>query len=821
MPPSPVFKWDTSLGGTARVAGQTLSAAVYLHGGEPAVWVLDVIPTLQLSTLFDQLFSPISLAWPSDIFDLTLTDSSIFYSYVPGTKFPALPALPPAILAEQANVPGEGLFVATTISLSLAGQAFGTMSAYIRAFLGKGFIVEGELENPIDFLNLGILSITAADSTDRGPSLLVQSYDDPAGGTSRQFTLDCGYTLFGARFAESLMTVSTDSMGDPPKLAARLTYPTNEGPLGPWKNLELDFTWSSDAGFQIQNFPSISLHNLPIDFAHLLQKVSQTSCVKGLTNLVWRDGLNIQTNFKITPSLSSDGGSMAVVINGFYKLGADGNTVVKITLPQLSFSVPTDFHFNDIADWLGKNIANNAEVVVKALWDDKDSLALFLSVFMAKQALQAAISELAAGVCNDLFDYLQQVADQLPTKDNGGNGDGGGGGGCGGHSGVNVVTLITTWFKSVGKAIGSVGSRLSKLASGFGSLFGGDDDNHNDIPAVPPNMGEPCYLWPEQVSRTQTKPGRITMDWSAYLEIDSFDVQFFDSTNTLQWSTSLFSNGGPAKQEVFIPVDPPPLPPGLCVIKVRSNWSGFTDVPTSDWATASIRKLDAVSNVVANLDATGEVLIVQWDAVTYATEYQVAIRNLGGWPMVEEYVSRPGVAGSFTSTLSNVEAFQGLIPGTYVVSVRALVYGPHLYVPTQIPGDWTDAAGQFSRLIAPGSVTQTVIPGGLRVTWTSVGNQAQYRIRVVKVVDQTTTQTTPENEVLNLLIMGPRIGPGGLVEQDLSFDQFSERSRGQYVTKVIFLGDTTHMAGQRASSPSDVLFGGVGDMKIGSTFMVS
>jgi hypothetical protein len=75
---------DFSFSGSATIAGRELHVDVFLQDGRTAVLALEEIrEAITLSDLFNQFFSPVT--WPSDIVDLTLTESSLFYSYVAGT----------------------------------------------------------------------------------------------------------------------------------------------------------------------------------------------------------------------------------------------------------------------------------------------------------------------------------------------------------------------------------------------------------------------------------------------------------------------------------------------------------------------------------------------------------------------------------------------------------------------------------------------------------------------------------------------------------------------------------------------------------------
>jgi hypothetical protein len=788
MPPSAPSDpgWNISFSGQTTIVGQTVDVSVFLLDGKPALVALDALdatPPLHLSDLFDSLFKSAGLSWPTDIVDLTLSDSYIFYSYVPGASLSSLSGLPQPVLDHQANVSGEGLFITTDISLEVAGKNFAG-SAFITVIPNQGFSVTGTLNDRINFLDADFLYLTEPGSPTGGPTLSIQSF-----GT-RQFTLNCGCTLFGERLGDTKLIFSTTS----PELTATLK---SSGTIPPFSQpLELDFTWDRKNGFELQNFPSLSLRDVPIDFTKLATLLSEASKAKGcgaLKDLVLRDGLGIQTNFKVKPSLQGSNGTVAILIEGYYKFGVLGRVVGMICFPPLSFDLPSNLTFDGISHSLIDNIVSNAERIIEALWDDKDALAFILMIIMTKKAFENMISQL---VCDDLKDQLQDLDnnwDPPPDPPPPSPGSGGGGGGGGAGASLNLGGLIAAGAAAISITRG-IGKTLGSIGSSIGSLFDDDDDSG---PPEPPATITATY---------SAGPNSLVVAWLSQAFF-KYDVQLVDSTGKVVWRAEVEANSDFLSQDpdsVSMSLVQVPLVNGVYTPRVRVEFF-FT---VTDWTTTTIAKLASPANLVMSCDATGENVIAQWAAVGSATQYTLTIldANTSAQVLSITYLPPAGAVGTLTRTFSASE-IGNEAAASYLATVQALAGD------TSVPSDVVETAAPLSKFAAPATVSQAVVADALRVTWTPVGNQTSYQV----IVFYMNTST----EVASLRVGTPTVGSAGLMQEDLSINTFAVKSPGQYQASVRALGDATHIASNpTVSSNFNVLFG-IGGMQVGTTFSVS
>jgi hypothetical protein len=774
----PDLVWDIRFSGSALIAGETLSVAVFLQRGELAVVALDGIPRITVSVLFDQFFGP-QLSWPRDIFDLSLDNSSIFYSYVEGAKFPA--TLPPSILASRAQVSGAGLFVATTISLTLAGYAFPSMVAHVSAIKGKGFTIEGDLTQPVALLDADFLLLSGSEFQG-GPSLSVQSFDQP-GGASRRFALSCAYTLFGHRFGDSTLTVSTDSGGKPPKLSAQLGY---KGTLGPFKDPELDFTWAKDEGFRIQKFPRIPIPDVVLDFKRLLQQISSKKGCGQMVDLAFKEA--IQTGFFVTPTMSTTkpagsiapNGQVYVLVNGYYKISALGTLVATIDLPQLvlSFSAPKEFSFDGIVGKIGQTIVDNGEAVLEQLWDDRAQLAKCLAAFVAKEVIQKLIGNL---ICDALKQLLNEFMAAL---------------------GEAALDTIGGSVAAAAGAAGAVGGKKCGKSGGDSGGGGGGGGGQSSAALAQPVITQKMY-----------RSGAVALGWNGVGRAVGYEVQLADSTRRLVGPVQRLAAGA---RSASLPFDPLTVATGACLIQLKALADAHSDATDSAYATTPILKLGAATNVSISCDSAGEIVTAVWDAVSFATQYALTVRHAatGIIALATTLTPPPGGASQSLTHSFPASQFATRAPGDYVLSVRALA-GENA-----IDGDAVDAAAPLPMLAPPSSVTQQVLEDRLRVTWSSLTGKAGYQA-VVTNVDTSV-------EALRVLVMGPDAGmvtdtgTARVFEHDLSFADFTVKTAGRHRAAIALRGDAAHIGSAATESPeADVLFAGVGFTRVGTDFTVS
>jgi hypothetical protein len=347
-------------------------------------------------------------------------------------------------------------------------------------------------------------------------------------------------------------------------------------------------------------------------------------------------------------------------------------------------------------------------------------------------------------------------------------------------------------LKKTGDMVSHFGSELSSGLSCFGSLFGGDDGQ----PMTAPDNLNASYT---------TNPAGLLVTWDADYGW-SYEVQLTDSTGQVLLTTEADATFDfqPPVATLSIPIDSLPTKPGVYTIMVRM---GFL-VVNGPWGQLTIVKLATAANVVMRCDATGESVTVLWAAVASATQYAVVVRDTSkNTAVVSATFSSPAGARSQLNQTFSADQLGNQSASSYIASVQALAGD------TAIPGDAVDAAA-LPKLAAPATVTQTVVSEGLRVTWTPVLNQTAYRVIVYR---QNTLL-----EVVNMQVVLQITGSAGLIERDFSFDQFSAKLPGEYLATVMVLGDAMNIASDYTISlNSNVLFSGIGNMQIGTTFTIS
>jgi len=762
--------WDIRFSGSAVIAGKTLDAVLFLQNGRLCLLSLDGIPTVRVSALFDQFLGP-GMNWPTEFVDLSLIDSSIFYSYVAGASLPAI--LPPPILARKANIPGVGLYVATTISLTLAEHAFPPLDAQINVVRDKGFTIEGDLTKPAALFDPGFL-LLSGHGFEGGPRLAVRSFDQP-GGTSRQFTLICAYTLFGHHFGESSLSVATDSSG-PPKLAASLSY---LGTLGPFTNPKLSFTWSKNQGFIIQNFPTISIPGVVLDFKKLLSAVSSKKGCGALVDLAFKEV--IQASFFAKPTVSTTkppgsgaaDGQIYVLIDGYYKMSTGATLVASVNLPRLvlSFSAPGEFTFDGIVTKIGKTIVDNGEAVVEQLWNDKAQLAKCLSAFVAKEVMQKVLGNLVCdGLKSVLKDFLTALGDAV--------------------------------LSTIGEALGAAAAAIA----GIGKACGGGGDGDSGGGGGGGGEQSRAALTTPSINQRSYQTNAVLVTWSEVKSAAGYEIGMVDSTTRLIGPVQRL--GSKATHATF-PVEPPALAAGTCWIRLKALASAEGHATDSAYYKAPIVKLASPLNLMMGYDPAEDVLTSQWNPVSKAAYYSIAVRNL----TTDRIVATATVLQPTGSSVSVSEAFAASkfrtpSDGNFLFSVRALT-GTE-----SIPSDAAHLEKAFPTLLAPAFVGQQVNETQLQAIWTPVPSSAGYRIAVTNLETLT--------EALRVTIQVSQPPLSGLLQQDLSFSDFTVKTPGFYQVSVATIGNLTHLgSGATAASSAHQLFAGIGFTQVGATFTIA
>jgi hypothetical protein len=427
--------------GDAYINSTSVHAAIYFTGGTPDFILVDAMPTLSLSGILHQFFGS-GANIPGNFIDLTLTNNHIYYLAANGTVPTGIPI----------TAPQQGLNLASTCTLELAGQTLPAVDVTVNVASGNGIAVTGTFQNPVSLA--GFLSLTGVGYTG-GPSLNISTQN---GNTT--FGMSCGLQFLGYNFGTGVMTI--DNSTGQKVLTAQLTY---NGTLGPFTNPKLNMKYS-DGHFAITNWPGVQAANLAIDFAKALNNINNAKGCGKILNLVLDN--TVETNFTISPNFTTQkpnipgvaDGQFYLVLSGFYTISATGTVVCSLDMPQLalSFSAPSDFSFNSIMTQIGDTIVSNAESVVQQLVNDPKALALFITVFAGKKvasqivdqicdkALSAALETFVGAlgtVGEGVLAALGAAGGALVSLGCGSSSGGGGGGGGGGGSSPNIQPLAT------------------------------------------------------------------------------------------------------------------------------------------------------------------------------------------------------------------------------------------------------------------------------------------------------------------------------------------------------------------------------------------
>jgi hypothetical protein len=768
MPSPPDFVWDVRFSGSALIAGHSLSASFFLRNGHASLIALDTVPQLTLSVLFDQFFSSLG-PWPSDILNLSLTDSSVFYALVKNTSLP--PGLPQTIAGQATNL-DPGLYVATTIALTLAGYAFPPVATRVAAIRGKGFTIAADLTTSVAFIDSNFL-LLSGDDFHRGPHLALQSFTD-SGGTGRSLFLSCGFTLFNQQFGAANLAVTTAG-NDPPSLAATLSY---AGTLGPFHNPQLSFKWSKPAGFQVTNFPRVPIPGVVLDILSLLKQVSKNNGCGDLADLVFKEV--IDTSFFVKPAIATTkpagitapNGQVYVLINGYYKISVAGTLITSIDLPSLvlSLSAPSAFTFDGIVSKIVDTITQNGVAVLQQLWDDKQSLAKVMAATVAKEVMEKVLGNL---ICDELKQLLTDFLAEL---------------------GSAALTTIGGALAAAGGAILSLGGACGGSSGGGGSHGGGDSGD--------PGHDSPVLATPTITGSTYSA-GAVTVNWNGVDNAAGYEVQFVDSTRLPVGPVQVPNSAARTATFAFNPTQ---VAAGACLLRLRARADVNGDAVDSAYAVASIVKLTAPTALTLQADATGETVTAQWDNAPSAAAYVVTIGQ-AVTAAVAATIPRPtGTAPPIYSIAAALFAIH--TPGPYSLTVQAQAGQ------TAIPSNTAQGSTILTMLPSPTTVQQSALADSLGIVWAEVADATGYRAVVINI--ETGTQA------VNVTIPPPVPEPDGFMHATLAYAAFIRRTPGRHRVAVTALGDTSHIAGAAtASITTDLLFAGIGFTQVGTRFTVS
>lgn len=683
--------WDVHLNGRVEIAGQELQADGVIDHGKLAVVAIEKIPAIRISALFDQFFGKAAkgkLSWPTDIVDLGLADSLIFYSYVDGARLGRIPPtlLPLEIVRLAKRIAGKGLYIATRLDLVLVDHTFPPVDAQIDVVEGHGFKLDGKLTKKIELpsANLNVIGLTGPDGSG-GPMLSLQSFDGAK--AKRAFTMDCRISLLDATPVKTTVHVEKNAEGGAPDFAATLTYSDD---IGPFKSPTLQISWSKKGGFHISGFPHIQVPKVALDFASLLKQASAGGGCGKLADLAMKKGLAMEQHFFASPSISltkpgaaAADGHLYVIVNGTYKISAKGHTVVEKALPQLVWQLeaPKSFEFNNLLDYLFQAITSGAVQIVEELWRDRRQLANLMAVFVSVEALKK-IGEKAVGkACEELKKLAEEFAGKL--KD-------------------GALNTVEGALNGAASAAGAIGGACHHGGGGHHHGGGG----HGDPPPVP-------RLPAPDVKSVAYSQGAVEIAWNPVSDAAGYELQMFDSARNPVGPVQRLKQD---KHTASIAVDPPHVAAGACAVQIKALAPVASVELDSKFANAAIRKLDPPTVKCFALK-NGRVS-VSWSDVKTRGGYRIRMIDAVGATF-----EIPGVVDKkLTST--TVDLPQGLAGGLIHVQLQAISS-------SAIRSDWSQRSKEgIEKLQTPVIDTLVCREDQLTASWNGSARNNGYRLQL-------------------------------------------------------------------------------------------
>ena len=471
-------------------------------------------------------------------------------------------------------------------------------------------------------------------------------------------------------------------------------------------------------------------------------------------------------------ALALPNGQIYVLIDGYYKISTGATLVASVNLPRLvlSFSAPGEFTFDGIVTKIGKTIVDNGEAVVEQLWNDKAQLAKCLSAFVAKEVMQKVLGNLVCdGLKSVLKDFLTALGDAV--------------------------------LSTIGEALGAAAAAIA----GIGKACGGGGDGDSGGGGGGGEQGRAALTKPS-INQRSYQTNAVLVTWSEVKSAAGYEIGMVDSTTRLIGPVQRL--GSSATSTTF-GVEPPALAAGTCLIRLKVLASAEGHATDSAYYKAPILKLASPLNLMMGYDPAEDVLTSQWNSVSKATYYSIAVRNLTtGRIVASATVPQPTGASASVSEAFAASQFRTPADGNFLFSVRALA-GTE-----SIPSDAAHLEKMFPTLLAPASVRQQVSETQLQAVWTPAPLSAGYRIAV------TNLETLTEALRVTILVSQPPLS--GLLQQDLSFSDFTVKTPGFYRVSVATIGNLTHLgSGVTAASSAHQLFAGIGFTEVDATFTIA
>jgi hypothetical protein len=651
-----------------------LNTNCFFSGGSPVLVAVNQIPAINsLNDVIHQFFGD-TISWPTNLIDLSLTNSSIYYlSDV--KKLPDLSSFT-GFLIDKNNVQ-QGFNISTTAGISLADTAPVNIALNIgitgagadKAKSPAGIKITAALTEPLDLIP-NIIKFTGIDYA-KGPSLQAQSYQN-----NSSFRFTCGVTFCSANFAAGTLDVTSDSANNSKKLTGNYTTAANlPAPFGSQK---IEFTWTKPEGLIIKNLPFFSTIKALIDNAKYIEKikkfVSGDKC-GNIGELLFNRV--IDTKFIISPSFATkfNGETLTsgvyIIVDGYYKISVEGYQITSIKMPSLAFAIraPKEFSFDGIIGFIENLIIENVEGILKQLWDNKAELAKLLAVVMGKQALTEMVNKLT---CEGLKQLLKAFADALLST-----------------AGESVAAILGAAGGAVTAVTKTSGGGCGKSSdddddSGSSGGGGGGSDTPSAIRIASPKNVKAVYKndllsfsWEKGDEHANAYEYQlwafVPLNPAKFAQMRIVDI-FADKNDSGKYQGTINMKQFSYK--------------GIYTFKVKALADAKSDFINSNNVTVDLQKLAGPATIGSDYIKASQQIKATWQLDSQAQQYEVFIQK-DGVMVGHKTITKTTDGALATEALFELSDLTPLSTGPFIIGVRSIGND------SQIPSEIVQTAGSL------------------------------------------------------------------------------------------------------------------------------
>jgi hypothetical protein len=718
-----------TIGGSAR----QLDGFVYFVNGVPVVAAVKLTLNMSMLDLFADIVT--GGTWPSGYSPITLIGGSIYYAEL-----------------DSGSIEIDGVEYLSGYHVTTDVDFFGAQFHVDVAVETNGVLVSGSYVGSIDLV---IVQLTAyTDPTTKQPTPGPTVAIDTRNPSGTIYELECGISVFGTPFL-------TTKFSYQPALSKYAGTATYQGEIVGVSNPSVSFTYSDAEGLRITDWPLSPVLGQVLDYAKMLEEASQGSSCGQLVGLVFDKTIETDFSLSLSQNGAISGNTLPLKLGGTYTLKVAGNELFSLPLPDLdcSISAPSGFELDNLAEWVGQTIVDNAVSIGKSLLNDMVGDQRALKVFIAQFALQQVSQEtLTALLCDgadaeNVQDATNESIDETSEGLDGPEGP---------LEGVltpaetaltstslaDAAAAFATAVTAMGVLVAAVKALVDLIEEAWDWLTGGRRDDkqkaedtqsqgqtavdnaRNRIDGLLTMNGQPAATFVTdssvQVSWSDgNMPHQQGIDYGGYAGF-SFNVQVaadaqfanvLGSGNTSQRSLTVSASALAGLNTAYV--------------RVQALYDQFSGAWISGSAFHKI-PLAAPASVTEARDAAQDIVGVTVDSVTGASSYTVDLVDSAHGNALVATQSVPAPSPS-PASVQCAFAAAGLPAGAQagaVLLARAMAVGdpttredsPYTYAPV---GDAVPTAGP------PTGVSVALTPGGIHASWAAVPNATGYAVRVV------------------------------------------------------------------------------------------